>query len=76
MNEHRCKRCLLTRGTAMRLPFKIELANAPSETEGEVSGTRVARTVSSVGWGCNGGAVEVVVEQVADVGTQRESPVK
>ena len=76
MSEHRCKRCLLTRGTATRLPFEVKFANAPSETEGEVSGTQVTRTVGGVSGCCYGGAVEVVVEQVADAGTQRESPVK
>ena len=70
------KRCSLFGGTATRLPFKIELSNAPSEAEGEVSGTRVARTVGGVSGSCYGGARQIVVEQVADAGTQRESSLK
>ena len=69
-------RCLLSGSTTVGLVFEVEFANAPSETEGEVSGTRVAQTIGGVSGSCYGGACQIIVEQVADADTQRKSSLK
>ena len=63
-------------GAAMGLIFEVELADAPSEAEGDEAGYGVARLGGGDGGGIDGRNVVVAIEKVADADAEREAAIE